>query len=75
MKDIIDAKVLNLKRCVEAIEETFELLGKGDYIMGGVSEQPRLWSNTWEVGSMYMEKSYMGQILRKPRGDCRDQYY
>lgn len=37
-KDMINAGVLNAKRCVEVIEEAFDLLGKGDYIMGGVSE-------------------------------------
>jgi len=37
-KDMIEAGVLDSKRCVEVIEEAFELLGKGDYIMGGVSE-------------------------------------
>jgi len=33
--DMIKAGVLNSKRCVEVMDETFQLLGKGDYLMGG----------------------------------------
>jgi len=33
--DMIKAGVLNAKRCVEVMDETFQLLGKGDYLMGG----------------------------------------
>ena len=34
-KDMIDAGVLDMNGCVSVIEETFSLLGKGDYLMGG----------------------------------------
>ena len=33
--DMIKAGVLDAKRCVEVMDETFQLLGKGDYLMGG----------------------------------------
>ena len=33
--EMIKAGVLNVKRCVEVMDETFQLLGKGDYLMGG----------------------------------------
>ena len=33
--DMIKSGVLNAKRCVEVMDETFQLLGKGDYLMGG----------------------------------------
>jgi ornithine cyclodeaminase/alanine dehydrogenase-like protein (mu-crystallin family) len=35
--DMIAAGVLDAARCVEVCEETFSLLGKGDYLMGGAS--------------------------------------
>ncbi len=35
--DMIAAGVLDAKRCVEVCEETFGLLGKGDYLMGGAN--------------------------------------
>ncbi len=35
--DMIAAGVLDAKRCVEVCEETFSLLGKGDYLMGGAN--------------------------------------
>lgn len=35
--DMIAAGVLDAARCVEVCEETFSLLGKGDYLMGGVN--------------------------------------
>ena len=34
-KDMIEAGVLDMEECVNVIEETFSLLGKGDYLMGG----------------------------------------
>ena len=34
-KDMIKAGVLEMGDCVAVIEETFSLLGKGDYLMGG----------------------------------------
>lgn len=33
--DMIEAGVLDMERCVDVMEETFSLLGKGDYLMGG----------------------------------------
>ncbi|MEX3815327.1 tyramine oxidase subunit B [Paraburkholderia sp. BR13439] len=33
--DMIEAGVLDAARCVSVCEETFSLLGKGDYLMGG----------------------------------------
>ncbi|MDR1520734.1 MAG: ornithine cyclodeaminase [Planctomycetota bacterium] len=33
--DVIEAGVLDVKRCVEVAEETFALLSEGDYLMGG----------------------------------------
>ncbi|WP_119255032.1 tyramine oxidase subunit B [Shinella zoogloeoides] len=35
--DMIAAGVLDAGRCVEVCEETFSLLGKGDYLMGGAN--------------------------------------
>lgn len=35
--DMIAAGVLNAARCVNVCEETFSLLGKGDYLMGGAN--------------------------------------
>jgi ornithine cyclodeaminase len=37
-EDMIKAGVLNMQKCVETIDETFKLLGKGDYLMGGPRE-------------------------------------
>jgi len=34
-KDMIDAGVLDAKRCVETMRDVMSLFGKGDYIMGG----------------------------------------
>jgi len=36
--DMIKAGVLDMSKCVQTIEETFRLLGKGDYLMGGPLE-------------------------------------
>lgn len=33
--DMIEAGVMNMERCVDVMEETFSLLAKGDYLMGG----------------------------------------
>lgn len=33
--DMIKAGVLDTKKCVAVMDETFQLLGKGDYVMGG----------------------------------------
>lgn len=35
--DMIAAGVLDAERCVDVCEETFSLLGKGDYLMGGAN--------------------------------------
>ncbi|CDX53638.1 Ornithine cyclodeaminase/mu-crystallin [Mesorhizobium plurifarium] len=35
--DTIEAGVLDAARCVDVCEETFSLLGKGDYLMGGAN--------------------------------------
>ncbi|MEK8025955.1 tyramine oxidase subunit B [Pseudaquabacterium rugosum] len=35
--DMIAAGVMDAARCVEVCEETFSLLGKGDYLMGGAN--------------------------------------
>lgn len=35
--DMISAGVLDCARCVDVCEETFSLLGQGDYLMGGVN--------------------------------------
>jgi ornithine cyclodeaminase len=37
-KDVIDAGVMDMKKCVGVIEEVFRLLGEGDYLMGGPLE-------------------------------------
>ncbi|SEA91420.1 ornithine cyclodeaminase [Thalassobacillus cyri] len=34
-EDIIEAGALDMAHCVETIDETFKILGKGDYVMGG----------------------------------------
>ncbi len=34
-KDMIEAGALEMESCVDVAEETFSLLGKGDYLMGG----------------------------------------
>jgi ornithine cyclodeaminase len=34
-QNMLDAGVLDMKQCVKVIEETFKLLGAGDYLMGG----------------------------------------
>jgi len=36
--DMIEAGVLDMEGCLEAVEDAFELLSKGDYLMGGPSE-------------------------------------
>lgn len=33
--DMIEAGVLDVKNCVNVVEEVFSLIGKGDYLMGG----------------------------------------
>lgn len=34
-EDMIEAGVLDVKKCVDAIDETFKLVGEKDYLMGG----------------------------------------
>ncbi len=36
--DLIEAGVMDMKGCLEAIEDAFRLLGEGDYLMGGPLE-------------------------------------
>src|SRR5699024_8361408 len=50
-ENLIDAGVLNMKECMKTIEEMFDLLGKGDYIMGGPKRNDHglmLWFNEEE---------------------------
>lgn len=37
-KDMLKAGVLDGRQCVETIDEMFRLVGEGDYLMGGLSE-------------------------------------
>ncbi|MHC1757950.1 MAG: tyramine oxidase subunit B [Negativicutes bacterium] len=37
-KDMIEAGVLDGKKCFETIDEMFKTVGQGDYLLGGVSE-------------------------------------
>lgn len=36
--DMIQAGVLDMKRCVQSMDDVFRLMGKGDYLMGGHKE-------------------------------------
>ncbi|MEA4849500.1 MAG: tyramine oxidase subunit B [Clostridiaceae bacterium] len=36
--DMIQAGVLDIKRCVQSMDDLFRLMGKGDYLMGGSGE-------------------------------------
>lgn len=36
--DMIAAGVLDVKKCVETMDDTFKLLGKGDFVMGGYNQ-------------------------------------
>src|SRR5690554_3606711 len=36
--DVIQAGALNMTKCVEVIDEAFQLIGQGDYLMGGPRE-------------------------------------
>lgn len=50
-ENLIEAGVLNMKECMKTIEEMFDLLGKGDYIMGGPKRNDHglmLWFNEEE---------------------------
>ncbi|MBB5171894.1 tyramine oxidase subunit B [Texcoconibacillus texcoconensis] len=50
-EDIIEAGVLNMKECIDTIEEMFRLIGKGDYMMGGPNRNDHglmLWFNEEE---------------------------
>lgn len=45
-KDMIAAGVMEMERCIDAMEEAFTLAGKGDYVMGGPtrnSHGQRVW--------------------------------
>ena len=37
-EDMIAAGVLNMKKCVQTMDDVFHLLGEGDYLMGGPYE-------------------------------------
>lgn len=37
-EDMIQAGVLDMKKCVKVIDEMFKVVGKGDYLMGGPNE-------------------------------------
>ncbi|OLS33867.1 tyramine oxidase subunit B [Bacillus sp. MRMR6] len=37
-KDLLEVGVLDMKKCIECMDEMFELVGKGDYLMGGPAE-------------------------------------
>src|SRR5690625_3106866 len=50
-EDVIDAGVLNMKECIDTMEEMFDLLGKKDYLMGGPGRNDHglmLWFNEEE---------------------------
>lgn len=36
--DMMEAGVLDVKRCVEVMDDTFKLLGEGDFVMGGYNQ-------------------------------------
>lgn len=36
--DLIEAGVLEMDHCVEVIDKMFHVLGKGDYLMGGLTK-------------------------------------
>ena len=36
--DMIKAGVLDVKKCVEVMDDTFKLLGAGDFVMGGYNQ-------------------------------------
>lgn len=45
-KDMIDAGVTDMERCIDVMDEAFTLAGKGDYVMGGStrnSHGQRVW--------------------------------
>lgn len=45
-KDMIEAGVTDMAKCIDVMEEAFSLLGKGDYVMGGStrnSHGQRVW--------------------------------
>lgn len=50
-EEVIEAGVLNMKECIDTIEEMFTLIGKGDYMMGGPNRNDHglmLWFNKEE---------------------------
>ncbi|MFT5697385.1 MAG: ornithine cyclodeaminase/alanine dehydrogenase-like protein (mu-crystallin family) [Desulforhopalus sp.] len=45
-KDMVAAGVTDMERCIDAMDEAFTLLGRGDYVMGGSTKNShgqRLW--------------------------------
>ena len=50
-EEMIEAGVLNMRDCVDTIEEMFELVSRGDYVMGGPNRNSHglmLWFNEQE---------------------------
>ncbi|MCG1008830.1 ornithine cyclodeaminase [Salinicoccus sp. ID82-1] len=50
-EEVIEAGVLDMKQCIDTIEEMFRLVGKGDYMMGGPNRNDHglmLWFNKEE---------------------------
>lgn len=37
-EELIEAGILDMKECVNTMEEMFHLMGKGDYMLGGQIE-------------------------------------
>jgi ornithine cyclodeaminase/alanine dehydrogenase-like protein (mu-crystallin family) len=60
-EDMIKAGVLDIARCIDVEEELFDILSKGDYVMGGLP--------VWDVGRSYevyqnAVKMGLGQTLK-----------
>ena len=36
--DMVQAGVLDMKKCVQAVDDMFQVMGQGDYLMGSPSE-------------------------------------
>lgn len=50
-EDMVKAGVTDMEKCIEVMNETFELLGKGDYVMGGQNR------NSHGIEMFFYEKS------------------
>lgn len=54
--DMIKAGVLDVKKCVEVMDDTFKLLGAGDFVMGGYNQSSHgcmLWYPMGHAVSQY----------------------